>query len=229
MASPDIGSRCSAGGQKTSPGLQGSTTHSRTCKVENFGTLKIAAGSFDAFRLECHYDGHLRFNYYAPAVGRVVLQTMDTLLDSVQRELVGFERGLGKPLRTAAGPMEKMPRTKANPKPAKLTTGSEIRYGIQLAAYRSPTRVKKAWNWIKRRGGALLADFEPQYERGQNAGGPLFRLVVGNFASKGAARKHCQALKRAGIDRWARVRAGSAKPGPVAATEPSNEFRIVSR
>ncbi len=209
--------------------LNGQTTQERSCTVEEFGALKIAAGVFDAFRVKCFYNGDVRFNYYAPAVGRVVLQTTDTILDSVQRELVGFERGLDKSLRTAAGPMEKAPGGKANPKPAKFTAGAEIRYGIQLAAYRSPTRAKKAWSWIKRRGGPLLADFEPRYERAENSGGTLFRLVVGDFAKKTQARRHCQALKRNGIDCWPRIHGGNAKPGPVAATAPSNGLRVVSR
>ena len=211
--------------------LNGMTSQDRSCTVQEFGTLKIVAGHFDTFRVKCQYDGHVRFNYYAPAVGRVVLQTTDTVLDSVQRELLAFERGTGEPIRTASGPaadkMMMAPAAKAKPKPARLTTGAAPRYGIQLAAYRSPSRVKKAWSWIKRRGGPLLADMQPHYERAENAGGPLFRLIVGDFATKAEARRHCQALKRSGVDCWPRPHAG--KPGPVAATDQTSAFRLVSR
>lgn len=209
--------------------LNGTVTQEQTCTAEAFGALKVAAGTFDAYRVKCIRNGEVRFNYYAPAVGRVVLQTTDTLFDSVQRELIAFKRGLNKPMRTATGPMEKMPAGKETAKPASLTAGTKMRYGIQLAAYRSPTRVKKAWPWIKRRGGTLLADFKPHYERAKNSNGPLFRLVVGEFPTKGKARQHCQALKRHGVDCWARARAEGIVPGPVAATEPANKFRVVSR
>lgn len=66
-----------------------------------------------------------------------------------------------KEVGTATGPMEKMSAGKENAKPASLMAGTEIHYGIQLAAYRLPSRVKKSWSWIKRRGGLLLADFKP--------------------------------------------------------------------
>jgi len=209
--------------------LNGTVTQEQSCTAEAFGALKIAAGTFDAYRVKCFRDGEVRFNYYAPAIGRVVLQTTDTLLDSIQRELIEFKRGLNKPMRTATGPMEKMAAGKEKAKPASLTAGTEIRYGIQLAAYRSPSRVKKAWSWIKRRGGPLLADFKPHYERAKNSSGPLFRLVVGEFPTKGKARRHCQALKRRGVDCWARARVEGVMPGPVAAIEPANKFRVVSR
>lgn len=217
--------------------LHGSTRHERSCTVEDYGTLTIAAGTFDSFRIKCLYDGHLRYNYYAPAVGRVVLQTTDTLLDSVQRELIGFEPGKGAPLRTAEAapapkdpkPAKTAPAAKAKPVPAGLTAGSEIRYGIQLAAYRSPARIKKAWPWIKRRGGPLLAEFEPTVERHQSTRGPLFRLIVGDFATKNEARAHCRALKRGGVDCWPRERGGAPVRGPVAAGAPKDPFKMVSR
>ena len=209
--------------------LNGTTTQDRSCTVEEFGTLKIVAGHFDTFRVKCLYDGHVRYNYYAPVIGRVVLQTTDTVLDSVQRELLAFERGTGEPIRTASGPaadkMKMAPTARA--KPARLTTGAAPRFGIQLAAYRSQNRVKKAWSWIKRRGGPFLANLKPHYERAENAGGPLYRLIVGDFTTKAEARRHCQALKRNGFDCWLRPHVGA--PGPVAAATPADGFRLVSR
>lgn len=155
--------------------LNGQTVQRRSCTVQEYGALTLAAGQFDTYRIRCEYDGHVRFNYYAPALGRVVLQTTDTVLDSVQRELVKFERGTGEPLRTASGPavMAAKPDSATKPTPARLTTGAGDRFGIQLAAYRSPSRAQKAWTWIKRRGGPLLADMKPHYETAENAGGPL--------------------------------------------------------
>lgn len=218
--------------------LQGKMVRNRTCTVEEYGALTITAGTFDTFRIQCVYDGHVRFNYYAPAVGRVVLQTQDTILDSVQRELIGFERGPGEVLRTASGPAtatlpdkgpmrdamakkmtaEPKPAMREKTLPAALTTGGKGGYGIQLAAYRSPTRIRKAWAWIQRRGGPLLADLKPQIEQHDGAGVPLFRLVVGEFATMDDARAYCRDLKRKGIDCWPRARAAAEKP--VAAARP---------
>jgi hypothetical protein len=209
--------------------LQGEITHNQSCGVEEFGALKVAAGTFDTYKLKCLYDGALRFNYYAPALGRVVLQTTDTVLDSVKRELIGFERGAGNPLRTAQGAEPKNAAMMAKKMPAALTTQSKGRYGIQLAAYRSPTRIKKVWTWIKRRGGPLLADFKPNIERIEKDGSPLFRLAVGDFATKNEARAHCRALKRKGIDCWPRALHGDKANGPVAAAEPATSVRVVSR
>lgn len=226
--------------------LQGKTVRNRTCTVEDFGTLRITSGSFDTWRIQCVYDGHVRFNYYAPALGRVVLQTQDTLLDSVQRELIGFDRGPAEPLRTASGPVspaagpDKSPMHKTmakkvaaapkpvmretpEPAPARLTAASEGRYGIQLAAYRSPTRIRKAWSRIQRRGGSLLADFKPQIEQRDGPGVPLFRLVVGQFATLDDARAHCRSLKRKGIDCWPRARAAGEKPVATARQRPAAE------
>ncbi len=208
--------------------LQGTTTQNRSCTVENFGVIKVAAGTFDSFKVKCHYDNAIRYNYYAPALGRIVLQTSDTLLDSVKRELIAFEQGSGSPLRTAAGPMGK-PTSMAMKQPNGTTAGSHERYGVQLAAYRSPTRIKKVWSWIKRKGGPLLATSKPKVERHEKGGKPLFRLIVGDFATKREARAHCRSLKRKGVDCWPRARATQNTTAPIAAIDPTTNLHVVSR
>ena len=209
--------------------LKGPTVDEQSCTVQAFGALQIAAGEFESFRLSCIANGEVRFNYYAPSLGRVVLQTTDTIFGSVQRELVAFERSDGAHMQSAATPMDKAMIKDAKMKPASLGESVKPRFGVQLAAYRSSKRVKKAWRWIQRRGGPLLADATPHYERTEKASGPLYRLVVGEFATKTAARRHCQALKRKGVDCWPRAHAGLNRPAPVAAAGPTDKVRVVSR
>lgn len=115
--------------------------HERSCTVGPFGAVKTAAGAFDAYRLECLYDGVVRQNYYALALGRVVLQTANTFFNSVKRELVGFERGPAAALRMAKG--ETAMALAPPSKPAAL--GAADGYGVQLAAYRTRARAKRAW------------------------------------------------------------------------------------
>lgn len=209
--------------------LKAPTVDEQSCTVQSFGSLQIAAGEFEIFRLSCVANGEARFNYYAPSLGRVVLQTTGTIFGSVQRELIAFERGDSAPVQSAAMPMDKAMIKDAKIKPAGLGESAKPRFGVQLAAYRSSNRVKKAWHWIKRRGGPLLADTTPHFERTEKASGPLYRLVVGEFTTKTAARRHCQALKRKGVDCWPRARDTIVMPGPIAAGAPANKVRVVSR
>ena len=206
----------------TQGGFYAAQTHKQSCTVVEPAPAETAAGTFDTVKLECIYDGVRRNNYYSPALGRVVLQTADTFLDSVKRELVGFERGSNDPMRTAQGDGA------ANLTPAAYSAKGAERYGIQLAAYRSPTRAKEAWTRIKSAGGALLAGFEPSFEQDTVKGTPLFRVIVGEFNTKDQARAQCQSLKRNGIDCWARVRA-SDMGTPVAAAPAATDSRIVQR
>lgn len=208
-------------------GFQDVTTHKRSCTVDDFGTLKTAVGAFDTYRLKCQYDGTVRFNYYAPTLGRIVLQTSDTIFDSVRRELVAFGQGIDKTMRPASGSSEFAAPKMQKKSPA--ARAGATRFGVQLAAYRSQSRIKKAWGWIKRRGGPLLADASPNIERHEGNGGPLFRLIVGNFATKNEARTHCRALKRGGVDCWPRPRTGKSTVSPVAAADPQGKLNVVRR
>ncbi len=208
--------------------LQGTVSQGRSCTVQDFGTVKVAAGTFDSFKVKCQYDSTVRYNYYAPALGRVVLQTTDTLLDSVKRELIGFEQGSGTPLRTASGPMAK-PTDIAKKMPRQAAKKPAGRYGVQLAAYRSSKKIKQVWGWIKRKGGPLLADAKPNVERHEKNGKSLYRLVVGDFATKNEARAHCRSLKRKGVDCWPRAHSGKSSSGPVAAIGSGSTVNIVRR
>ncbi len=202
-------------------GFYAAQTHKQSCTVVEPRPAETAAGTFDTYLLECIYDGVRRNNYYSPVLGRVVLQTADTFFDSVKRELIGFERGSGDPLRTAQG------GDNGNMRPAAFTPRDAERFGIQLAAYRSPDRARQAWARIKSAGGALLDGYEPSFEQGTVKGTPLFRLIIGEFDTKARARAQCQSLKRNGIDCWARARAADTS-GPVAAA-PATDTRIVQR
>lgn len=204
----------------TQGGLYAAQTRKQSCTVIKPAPAETAAGTFDTVLLECVYDGVRRNNYYSPALGRVVLQTADTFLDPVKRELVSFERGSDDPMRTAQGGASNLSPAAYNAK------GTEL-YGIQLAAYSSPTRAKQAWTRIRSAGGALLDGFEPSYEQDTVKGTPLFRLIVGEFDTQAKARDRCQSLKRNGIDCWARARQPNAG-GPVAAA-PATDLRVVQR
>lgn len=205
----------------TRGGVYAAQSRKQSCTVVKPAPAETAAGTFDTILLECIYDGVRRNNYYSPALGRVVLQTADTFLDPVKRELVSFERGSDEPMRTAQGG-----GASNNARAAYSAEGAEL-YGIQLAAYRSPTRAKQAWTRIRSAGGALLAEFEPSFEQGTVKGTPLFRLIVGEFETKAQARARCQSLKRNGIDCWARERQPDTS-SPVAAT-PATDLRVVQR
>ena len=85
-------------------GFYAAQTHEQSCTVAGYEPAQTAAGTFDTYRLECIYNGLRRNNFYAPALGRVVLQTADTIVDSVKRELVGFDRGPSEPARVAQKP-----------------------------------------------------------------------------------------------------------------------------
>ncbi len=192
-----------------------------------FGAVKTAAGALDAYRIRCFYDGVVRMNFYAPALGRVVLQTLDTIFDSVNRELVSFERGPAPALRIAKGGTMMSVAPASRPSPAPIV--AKVRYGVQLAAYRSPARAKQAWLQIQRVGGALFEGQTPTIERHDVTDGTLYRLIVGAFATKNEARAYCRILKRGGIDCWPRARMAVKPPAVVQAAPSASYLRIVRR
>ena len=123
--------------------------HERSCTVGEFGAVKTAAGALDAYRIRCFYDGVVRVNYYAPALGRVVLQTLDTIFDSVKRELVSFERGPAPEVQTAKS--ETVTLSQAASKPSPVALAAARRYGVQLAAIarrRAPSRPGRGSNGL---------------------------------------------------------------------------------
>ncbi len=197
-------------------------THERSCTVGDFGTVKTVAGAFDVYRLKCVYDGIVRNNYYAPELGRVVLQTSNTIFDTVKRELVSFGRAsaaskqsaeveTSMPLAPASKPLpvksvSMPPPAKLARPPVQVARGAPDRYVVQLAAYRSPTRAKRAWPRIQRAGGALFNGHTPDVERHKGPRGLLFRLTVGAYKTQNQARDYCRNLKRRGVDCWPRAR-----------------------
>lgn len=185
---------------------------------------ETAAGTFDTYRIECVYDGVSRNNYYAPALGRVVLQTADTILDSTKLELIGFERGPAEPAQVAA-----KEGGATNLAPASYTPKAGGDFGVQVAAYRSPERAKEAWKRLRGRSGGLLEGLDPTFEQGNVNGTTLFRVIVGNYPSKKEARAYCGALKRAGVDCWPRERAAVSADPRVAAAETGAGPRALRR
>ena len=61
----------------------------------------------------------------------------------------------------------------------------------------------------------------PAIERHAGKSGVIYRLIVGNFASKAKAAARCKALKRKRIDCWARPAAREPLPGHSAADSPA--------
>lgn len=206
----------------------GMGSHSRSCAIEGFGAVMTSAGPFDAYRMHCVYDGVALVNYYAPMLGRVVLQTRATEFEPVERELVGFIRRIETPKQMAEGNLQ--PAAKSVSKPVAATSASaKVRYGVQIAAYRSPKRIKRTWARIKRRGGRLLATSKPSVERHEKNGAALYRLIVGDFASQDQARAHCRALKRNKVDCWPRARSDKKSSPLLASSASPKSLRVVSR
>ena len=108
-----------------------------------------------------------------------------------------------------------------------LATGG--RYGVQLAAYRSPARAKQAWRRLQRIGGGLLDGQTSAIERHNGPSGPLYRLIVGAYATKNKARAYCRTLKRGGIDCWPRARVAVDPPTVVGAAPAPTDLRVVRR
>ncbi|MFT6581288.1 MAG: cell division septation protein DedD [Alphaproteobacteria bacterium] len=211
--------------------------HSQECAIVDFGAVITKAGSFDVFKMNCSYDGDAFVNYFAPSIGRVVLQTGSSLFSSVERELVKFHPGGGRMAKTtkptkqgaAMAPkmtphrdsshkpsMKKPTKTKhakspAAPMAAKRTSSGK--FGVQLAAYEAAARARRAWTQIKKRAGALLSDRTPVIERHNGKSGSVYRLLVSGFSTKAKATAHCKALKRKRIDCWARALASSKASG----------------
>ena len=105
----------------------------------------------------------------------------------------------------AAGPARAVRKPAAAADAGGTATAGSGRFGVQLAAYRSPDRARQAWDRLRQRAGAALDDLDPVVERHQDAGGiVLYRLVGRGFATKDSARARCRALRRAGVDCWAR-------------------------
>jgi hypothetical protein len=69
--------------------------HTQDCTVDDFGGVITTAGPYNVYKLTCHYDGDPYINYYAPKIGRVVLQTGGSIFAGVERELVSYQRGGG--------------------------------------------------------------------------------------------------------------------------------------
>ncbi|NKB55647.1 MAG: hypothetical protein GKS00_04855 [Alphaproteobacteria bacterium] len=206
----------------------GKMTHNRSCTVKEFGMVMTAAGPFDAYRLHCSYDGAARVNYYAPELGRVVLQTANSGSKPIERELVGFIRSIDTPMQMAAD-SKKAAGPKMQKASAAKTANTAPRYGVQLAAYRSPTRIKRTWTWIKRRGGPLLAKSKPNIERHEKNGKAMYRLIVGDFKTQKAASRHCRALKRRNVDCWARAHGPDADPQLRTASGPALNHSVAHR
>jgi hypothetical protein len=214
--------------------------HSQDCAIVDFGAVITKAGSFDVFKMNCNYDGDSFVNYFAPSIGRVVLQTGSSLFSSVERELVKFRRGgsgggrmamAAKPAKHSAqkSPMKKeamkkpakekpamAKHAKTPPAPMAPKAMSSGKFGVQLAAYEAAAPARRAWTQIKKRAGGLLSNRTPVIERHTGKSGSVYRLLVSGFSTKAKAAAHCKALKRKRIDCWARALASGGASGHAA-------------
>jgi hypothetical protein len=218
--------------------------HTQDCTVDDYGGVLTTAGPFNVYKLTCHYDGEPFINYYAPKVGRVVLQTGGSIFAGVERELVSYQRG-GADTRMAMDKSGTMKPEKGHSEPAKMESPKSMKnkprkavaamrakpgaksqgFGIQLAAYSTPKLARGAWKRIKRRGGGLLANMTPAIERHAGKSGVIYRVIVGNYKSKAKAAARCKALKRRRIDCWARPAARGSLPGHSAAGDPMHKAK----
>lgn len=223
--------------KQTSAAGQPPADHSQNCLVDAFGTIRTAAGFFDAFRMICEYDGDTRTNFYAPKIGRVVLQTSNDLFSTTTRELVGYDRGGGAPMVAKAMTAKQdamVPKPAAAGKAPEAMAAKET-FGIQLAAYKSAKQAERAWERIKARseakkGKPLLDDVKPIVERHEKGKQAIYRLIAGSFATKDQARTRCDALKKQGIDCWARAVAPQGPfPGGASAAKAMMNVSMAER
>lgn len=100
----------------------------------------------------------------------------------------------------------------AKPEPAlsaasRITTASDGRYRVQLAALRSEDEARSTWQRLSSRHKSLLAGREPLIEKTNLGGlGVFYRIQIGPFAGKKESTQFCNALKRGGVDCFLVVR-----------------------
>ncbi len=98
---------------------------------------------------------------------------------------------------------------KAEPKKAdkvvlshKVTSAPKAAAGgawlIQLGAFSSSASVDRAWNAAKKKHGTLLSGIDSRPMTVNVKGKTLYRLRAGGFASKAAAQRVCDAIKKSG-------------------------------
>jgi hypothetical protein len=135
--------------------------HTQDCTVDDYGGVITTSGPYDVYKLTCRYDGVPYVNYFAPKIGRVVLQTGGSIFAGVERELVSYQSGGAADTRMAAakptGQMKAKPAAphapsksgsskSMPPKPHKAMAANTKKpngFGIQLAAYKSPKRARR--------------------------------------------------------------------------------------
>lgn len=83
-----------------------------------------------------------------------------------------------------------------------LRESSAVQYGVQLAAHRSRKGALAAWDTLRTTYAGLLWDIEVSLLKTTLADnrGVVYRLVVGQFATKSEAGRLCRQIKQRGVD-----------------------------
>jgi hypothetical protein len=83
------------------------------------------------------------------------------------------------------------------PEPGAVASRSGAAFFVQLGAFTNEANVEPAWELLRRQHGEILGTLEPTIERAATDRGLLFhRILVGPFASRGAAAEACRALQQ---------------------------------
>ncbi|MGH6918050.1 MAG: SPOR domain-containing protein, partial [Geminicoccaceae bacterium] len=69
-------------------------------------------------------------------------------------------------------------------------------FRVQVAAVREQDDARRAWANLADRLGALVADYEPFYERAETVNGVFYRIQLGPFASEQTADRLCVEVQR---------------------------------
>jgi cell division septation protein DedD len=91
------------------------------------------------------------------------------------------------------------PLTTAQPEAVAETTDQPAGVAIQLGSFPNSALAASAWSKIMSSNQALLADYKPAFAKAEIPGkGTWFRLRVGGFADKAAAKSVCDQLQATG-------------------------------
>ena len=131
------------------------------------------------------------------------------LFERVPSRLAALEAGSGAPAgeKMAMAPASSAPTaiTPAEPEAAKepaMAAGSPY-WGVQLGAYKTKSGAEKAWAKVLTNPAAIeLNDATVQYvpSKPRKDGSKLTRIIVNQYAKRGAAKTACKDLKGKGVD-----------------------------
>ncbi len=131
----------------------------------------------------------------APAAGTTPAATGGTAPEAAVEVSPAVPPDTGK---APAGPSVLAAR-ESPPPPATAAEPTEI-FRIQLAALSDEAAASRAWERFRQRYGALLEGLEPVVQPARTAGGTLYRIQAGAFASREDARSRCARIREAGGD-----------------------------